>query len=321
MSDGPLTINYDMVTQPVQDNYAATVGYVLEQLGKAFTVHLPVLGIYNPVDLADPLIVNPVLGDRVIQFNPGSTATNNHIFEWDGAAWVDTLEAASGVAVATTQNSSVIPGYPTYLAGNTIIYSDYLDPLGTNNVLKWTMWYLNFDHDYILNNGYNPVTNVGLRHATINSWLNQSVQTTALPTFAGLTLTDNSGINILEVDGTKYMSHQFSFDTLATAYVDTVCSPGFTANNTWTLRLTISGYATGSKFSGEQYYMLASDATTYATVTPIKQTIQNTGIFIPASVSITLNGTTNILIHVGGTAALAPLASWSVRIVGVSAKP
>jgi hypothetical protein len=325
VSDGPIITNFDMLTPPLQGNYAATVAYVQSQMSKLMAVHLPVLGVFlvgNPN--APPYSAVPIQsdGDRIVTFSPGAVATNNHIWRWDDGSglWVDTLEHGNGVAVATTRISDAIPGVPVFPANTTIIYSHSLDPLGTNDALMWTRWFLNFDHNYLAHNGYDPYTGVGITHATINTWLNQAVQTSSSPAFAGLSLSDTGGVNILDIRGAGFLSHQYNDTTLSGAYSATSITPPFSANNTWTLKLTVSGHSSQpGTLCSEQWHRVTSDAATIDSVAPIKSITTTSGNFDTASVTVTVNGTASFVVTVGGTAALSAVALWSVRVSAVSA--
>lgn len=302
VSDAPI-----IATAPIvglaEPNQVATVDYVQQALLDAFTIRLPVMGIYDftPNVDADPVVFSA--GDRVISMKVGSPGTNNKIWVNTGlappAAWSDTGEATNGVALVTISPYNVeIPG------NSTIIYSS---ALGTNDVLRWTRWYLRFDHDYLLNSGYDPKTAVGLRHTTINAWLDQPVKTTTAPVFAGITVTNATPAAMgYEVNTARYVDISAYGPSDAAAFIHDFT---LTVNCVWLLEVELSGTAGASNYTGRIIVKANTATNTYDL---IKSTQNTMGTFVATPYLFSVTPAFHVELINPPT-----VTNWEVRVSGV----
>jgi hypothetical protein len=225
-------------------NALATIDFVLAQTTGAMAFEAPVLGVFDlNVTPAPP---GTVPGARAIFYSSVNPADpdNNKIFTYTAGSWFTN----PGETPVTGKAVSVIsPGMPfTYALAN--IFSlfpaatvPYPFPSSVPTIgpadytgINWWPVHVSMDHRtypaspwpahyFLMSNGEGisvADAGSGVTHDVINSYLDQSVQTGAAPTFKGLWLADIdadltvTSINEKEVQGSVNVGVGALFDTL-----------------------------------------------------------------------------------------------------------
>lgn len=259
----PPLIILSPITPLTPGDSLATVDYVNGQTTGAMSFERPILGIYD-LD-AVPLPTGTVAGSRAIFYAAANPADvrNNLIYIYNGAAWI-----AAGSPLVSGRATAVISADEPYTYGLACI-SDLVPattyplpsivptvtvPVPSDKIgIRWYPVHASMNHInvptpwpgyfFLLSSNGEEAFPPTVTHAQINSWLDQTVQTVAAPTFKGLALALSDNNKDLEVTSMNEAETQGQVSLVAPIGSGDLLQWNVPSDGTWTVTVFVAGAA------------------------------------------------------------------------------
>ena len=185
-----------LTSEPSDPSDVTTKNYVDEKIGEV-TLQRTVISIYDPTTETPQ---SPIVGDRYISYATANSWVIDHIYEWDGNLWGDTIPTVGYVLYVQEgsyySDSEVFYNGTTWIPHDSIFDHTNLKSIGTNthtqidnHIGDATVHFTeaSINHQNITGHGtYNHESIDTHINNNTNAHFGQDLTTTANPTFASI---------------------------------------------------------------------------------------------------------------------------------------